>query len=168
LRDLTGSSNISLSRKDYEKNIPTQQTKTFKDMRLSQENENRQRTSNYQSTKTCRTQEIVSVKLQFPKSRRLRSRDEFRRIKKYGKRITGRAVIFDVLSEKFPYRRLGLTVSKRFGNAHLRNRFKRLVREVFRLNQYLLPPGLIIHVTPRQNIPMPSFQEIVEDFALLK
>lgn len=77
-------------------------------------------------------------------------------------------VIFDILCEKFPYRRLGLTVSKRFGNALLRNRFKRLVREAFRLTQYLLPPGLIIHVTPRQNIPMPSFQEILEDFTLLK
>ncbi len=109
----------------------------------------------------------MTLKLQFPKSRRLRSRDEFRRIKKYGKRITGRVVIFDVLSEKFSYRCLGLTVSKRFGNAHLRNRFKRLVREAFRLNQYLLPPGLILHVTPRQDVPMPTFQEILEDLTLL-
>ncbi len=136
-------------------------------MRLSQANENRQGTSNYQSTTARRTEEIVSLKLQFPKSRRLRSRDEFRRIKKYGKRITGRMVIFDILSEKFPFRRLGLSVSKRFGNALARNRFKRLVREAFRIHQYLLPPGLIIHVTPRQNGQMPTFQEILEDFSIL-
>jgi ribonuclease P protein component len=136
-------------------------------MRLSQANENRQGTSNYQSTTTVRTEEIVSLKLQFPKSRRLRSRDEFRRVKKYGKRITGRMVIFDVLSEKFPYRRLGVTVSKRFGNAVARNRFKRLVREAFRIHQYLLPPGLIVHVTPRPHVPMPTFQEILEEFILL-
>jgi ribonuclease P protein component len=137
-------------------------------MRLSQENENRQRTSNHQSSTTVGTQEIVSVKLQFPKSRRLKTRDEFRRIKKYGKRITGHAVIFDVLSEKFPYRRLGLTVSKRFGNALLRNRFKRLIREAFRLTQYQLPPGLILNVTPRPDTPMPTLKEILEDFALLR
>ena len=136
-------------------------------MRLSQANENRQGTSNYQSTKTVRTEEIVSVKLQFPKSRRLRSRDEFRRIKKYGKRITGRTVVFDVLTEKFPYRLLGVTASKRFGNAVARNRFKRLIREAFRIQQYLLPPGLVIHVSPRPNVPMPTFQEILEDFTLL-
>lgn len=136
-------------------------------MRLSQANENRQGTSNYQSTTTVRTEEIVSVKLQFPKSRRLRSRDEFRRIKKYGKRITGRTVIFDVLTEKFPYRLLGVTASKRFGNAVARNRFKRLIREAFRLQQYLLPPGLIINVSPRTNESMPTFQEILEDFTLL-
>ncbi len=109
----------------------------------------------------------MTLKLQFPKSRRLRSRDEFRRIKKYGKRITGRVVIFDVLSEKFSYRCLGLTVSKRFGNAHLRNRFKRLIREAFRLQQYLLPPGLTINASPRNNDSMPTFQEILEDFSLL-
>jgi ribonuclease P protein component len=136
-------------------------------MRLSQANENRQGTSNYQSTKTVRTEEIVSVKLQFPKSRRLRSRDEFRRIKKYGKKVTGRTVIFDVLTEKFPYRLLGVSVSKRFGNAVARNRFKRLIRETFRTQQYLLPPGLIIHVSPRPNVTMPTFQEILEDFTLL-
>ena len=136
-------------------------------MRLSQANENRQGTSNYQSTTKLRTEEIVSVKLQFPKSRRLRSRDEFRRIKKYGKRITGRTVIFDVLTEKFPYRLLGVTASKRFGNAVARNRFKRLIREAFRIKQYLLPPGLIINASPRNNDSMPTFQEILEDFSLL-
>ena len=136
-------------------------------MRLSQANENRQGTSNCQSTTKVWTEEIVSVKLQFPRSRRLRSRDEFRRVKKYGKRITGRTVIFDVLTEKFPYRLLGVTASKRFGNAVARNRFKRLIREAFRLQQYLLPPGLIINASPRTNGSMPTFQEILEDFTLL-
>jgi len=139
-------------------------------MRLSQTNENRQGTSNHQSTKTVRTEEIVSVKLSFPKSRRLRSRDEFRRIKKYGKKIIGRMVIFDVLTEKFPYRLLGVSVSKKFGNAVQRSRFKRLIREAFRLQQYRLPPGLVIHASPRSIRPngaMPSFQDVLEDFSIL-
>ena len=82
-------------------------------------------------------------------------------------RKLGRMVIFDVLSEKFPYRRLGITVSKRFGNAVARNRFKRLVREAFRIHQYLLPPGLIINISPRPNVSIPTFQEILEDFMIL-
>ncbi|HEX4839352.1 MAG TPA: ribonuclease P protein component [Rhabdochlamydiaceae bacterium] len=110
---------------------------------------------------------MVSVKLLFPKSRRLRSRDEFRRIKKYGKKIIGRVVIFDVLTEKFPYHLLGVSVSKRFGNAVWRSRFKRLIREAFRLQQYRLPPGLVIHASPRPNGTMPTFQEVLEDFAIL-
>ena len=136
-------------------------------MRLSQTNENRQGTSNHQSTKTVRTEEIVGVTLQFPKSRRLRSKDEFRRIKKYGKKLTGRAVVFDILTEKFPYRSLGVSVSKRFGNAVQRNRFKRLIREAFRLQQYRLPPGLVIHASPRPNTAMPTFQDILDDFSIL-
>ncbi|HEY5260467.1 MAG TPA: ribonuclease P protein component, partial [Rhabdochlamydiaceae bacterium] len=76
-------------------------------------------------------------------------------------------VIFDVLTEKFPYRLLGVTASKRFGNAVARNRFKRLIREAFRIQQYLLPPGLIINASPRLNDSMPTFQEILEDFSLL-
>jgi ribonuclease P protein component len=136
-------------------------------MRLSQKNENRQGASNYQSTPKFGTQETVGLKLKFPKSKRLRTRDEFRRIRKYGKRITGRAVIFDVLSEKFPYPRLGLTVSKQYGNAYRRNKFKRLTREAFRLAQPSLPPGLTIHATPRQDRDMPTFQEIAQDFSLL-
>ncbi len=78
--------------------------------------------------------------------------------------LHGHVVVFDVLTEKFPYRRLGVTVSKRYGNAVARNRFKRLIREAFRIQQYRLPPGLIIHVSPRSNDSMPTFQEILEDF----
>jgi ribonuclease P protein component len=120
-------------------------------MRLSQAYEDRQGTSNYQSPPPGRTEEIVSVKLEFPPSKRVRTRDEFRRIRKSGKKITGQVVVFDVLSEKTPYRhRLGLTVSKRFGNAVARNRFKRLIREAFRLTAIPSTPWLSINASPRR------------------
>lgn len=32
--------------------------------------------------------------------------------------------------------RLGITVTRKFGNAVLRNRFKRIVREIFRKNRH--------------------------------
>ncbi len=46
--------------------------------------------------------------------------------------------------------RLGLSVSRKVGNAVVRNRWKRRIREVFRLAQHQLPVGLDLVVRPRK------------------
>lgn len=46
--------------------------------------------------------------------------------------------------------RLGLTVSRKVGNAVERNRIKRLIREYFRLNRHLLGRPLDVNVIARQ------------------
>src|SRR3954469_11836101 len=47
--------------------------------------------------------------------------------------------------------RLGLSVSRKVGNAVVRNRFKRLFREAFRLTRAELPVGLDLIVIPRSS-----------------
>jgi ribonuclease P protein component len=47
------------------------------------------------------------------------------------------------------YPRLGLSVSRKLGTAVARNRWKRLLREVFRLSRPELPPGIDLVVIPR-------------------
>lgn len=50
-----------------------------------------------------------------------------------------------------PYSRLGLSVSKRLGNAVARNRWKRILREAFRLHREQLPAGLDLVIVPRES-----------------
>src|SRR5256885_8113737 len=45
--------------------------------------------------------------------------------------------------------RLGLSVSRKVGGAVVRNRWKRLIREAFRLSRPQLPQGLDLIVIPR-------------------
>lgn len=61
--------------------------------------------------------------------------------------------------------KLGITVSKRFGKAHERNRFKRIVREAFRLSRGTLSTPFFIHVKPRtaaKNATMPEVRAEIE------
>lgn len=82
----------------------------------------------------------------FPKSSRLTKRREFGKVSKFGSRHSGKWIFLEVLSNKERTSRLGITVTKKFGPSHERNRFKRLVREAYR--RVKLPPVDII-VRPR-------------------
>jgi ribonuclease P protein component len=52
-----------------------------------------------------------------------------------------------------PHSRLGLSVSRKVGNAVVRNRWKRLLREAFRLTRTKLPSGVDLIVIPRGKEP---------------
>jgi ribonuclease P protein component len=85
----------------------------------------------------------------FPAECRLRSRDDFRRV--YERRCSaadGRLVVLG-LENGQPHSRLGLSVSRKVGNAVVRNRWKRLLRESFRKTRSQLPAGLDLIVIPR-------------------
>ena len=138
-------------------------------MRLSQENEDCQRASNHQSSAPKRSQ--TTLRLTFPKSARLTTRDEFRRVQREGKRTQGQYLILTCMIKDFtcqrPCQRLGESVSKQFGSAVKRNLFKRRVREAFRAEKHRLPPGISVHISPRNGMGMPTLAHIKADFKLI-
>lgn len=71
------------------------------------------------------------------RSDRLRKRADFLRTSRQGKRLVGKFLCIDV--RRAPRLRFGITASKKYGDAPERNRFKRLVRETFRLEKAHLP-----------------------------
>ncbi len=77
----------------------------------------------------------------FSKRVRLRKRSEFIRVSAEGIRRTAPNFIIVCVRNDLMHPRLGITVSKRVGNAVCRNRIKRFVREFFRNNQQFFFPA---------------------------
>jgi len=65
-------------------------------------------------------------------------------------RFFGDQISVDVRQGRSLSAKLGITVSRKFGKAHDRNRFKRVVREAFREIYHSLPQDLELNVLPRK------------------
>jgi len=88
---------------------------------------------------------IGSGPARFPKHARLRKRSDFLRVQRNGRRHhTDHFVVLSVLNTG-PTSRIGITVSTRVGNAVVRNRVKRMVREILRTSWRVIdPPGDVV------------------------
>lgn len=134
-------------------------------MRISQENENSQGATSDQSPPQSRPQE--TLRLKFPKAARLRSQQDYRGVFKANRRIQGQHIAISFRTGVTSRPKLGITVSKKYGKAHDRNLFKRLVREAFREIYYLFPQDLEINVMPRPDLTQPTKKGILQDLTQL-
>lgn len=153
---------------EHEKDLPTEQKKAPEDMGISQKNEDLSRTQDRKPQAQTRAQAPVRLtRLTFPKAARIRTRRHYSSVMKAGKRVMGESILIDYRLGYATRPKLGITVSRKHGKAHERNRFKRLVREAFRTYALKLPHDLEIHVLPRSMMSSLTKKGIQEDLNLL-
>ena len=63
--------------------------------------------------------------------------------------------------------RVGITVSKKLGKAHIRNRTRRRIREVYRLNEEKFQPGWDIVVVARTRAVDAPFEKLTKSYLAL-
>ncbi|RMG48732.1 MAG: ribonuclease P protein component [Acidobacteria bacterium] len=83
----------------------------------------------------------------FPPAARLRKRREFLAVYERGVRVPGPLLVLFVVPRREGGARLGITTTRRLGSAVVRNRLRRLVREVFRRHRHRMPSwDLVVNV----------------------
>ncbi len=103
----------------------------------------------------------------FPKSFRLLHRSEFRRVYEEGQRRSTTLCAIFSRPNGLRETRLGITAPARLGNAVLRNRVKRRLREVFRLNRSTIPGGWDMVINPRAEVAKIPFESLVREILRL-
>jgi ribonuclease P protein component len=98
----------------------------------------------------------------FRPEERIRRRAEFQQVYTQGVRIHGRYSTLFVLATKRTVGRLGIAATKKLGGAVVRNRAKRLIREVFR--RHKIASGLDIVVVPRRELLDASLTVLEADY----
>lgn len=109
-------------------------------------------------------------RLAFPKAVRLRRRAEFLKVQDAGHKISADVVLALVLPNKRPdgVTRLGLTVSSKVGNAVVRNRVRRRLRELVRTRRQRLPKGLDMVLIARNSAAAADWGSFVRAFDRLE
>ena len=96
----------------------------------------------------------------FPKSDRLLNSSQFTRVLRRGKGAADGTLVVHLLRSPHSDRsRLGVTIPKKTGNAVVRNRWKRLIREAFRTQRDQIPNGYDIVARPKKNA-SPSWRQV--------
>ena len=100
----------------------------------------------------------------FPKSDRILKRDRFREVYDTGRKIQATYFTAFVLLNQGKKPRIGITATRKSGNSVERNRARRLVREAFRKNKWLVPNGVDIVINVKHRLVEASYSEFEGDF----
>jgi len=103
----------------------------------------------------------------FPSRSRVRKRVEFLKIQDGGLRVSTPRFVLILSASAAPHGsgpRLGITASRRVGNAVVRSRAKRLIREAFRATRELWPAGIDLVVIVKRATGESKLDTVVTEF----
>ncbi len=94
---------------------------------------------------------FLMKRFSFPKKKRLVRNRQFKAVLARGLRLSNGLLTLCMAENDCGYPRLGVSVSKSCGNAVVRNRLKRLLREAFRQSQDRIPAGFdyLLMISPQ-------------------
>ena len=107
----------------------------------------------------------TSRSLPFNRAMRIKQGRDFARVRQKGERLVKGCLIANwqqLPPSSIP--RLGVVTSSRIGNAVIRNRARRLLREVFRLHQHDLARPVDLVLIARPSIAGKKFSDVEQDF----
>jgi ribonuclease P protein component len=90
----------------------------------------------------------------------LKKRWEFVRVYSSGRSLANEIAVIYWFKNELPVTRVGFSVSKKVGNAVVRNRLRRLFREAFRLYADKVQPGVDIVFIVRRSAVGSNFHDI--------
>ena len=97
----------------------------------------------------------------------LKKNHEFRRLYQRGASAAGGCLVISCRRNRLGRNRLGLTASVKIGGAVVRNRARRRMREVYRLNNSRLRQGWDLVLVARSKTPTVAWQELSDTFLRL-
>ncbi len=98
---------------------------------------------------------------------RLVSRSEFSRVYKNGRSVADKILVLYYLPNLKGHTRFGFTVGKKIGKAVTRNRYKRILREICRINIQLVLDGYDCVLIARPGIVEENYKTIEKSFIKL-
>lgn len=101
----------------------------------------------------------------FAPAEHIRRRVDFQRAYDAGEKVHGRFMTLFVRANGAEHARLGIAATRKIGGAVVRNRAKRLAREIFR--HHKPTRGLDVVVVPRREFPDAAYLELEREFSAL-
>lgn len=105
--------------------------------------------------------------MKFSRIQRLLTKREYREVYNFGQKYVGNKILIFYRLARSPNPRLGITITKKWGKAHDRNRFKRVIREAYRTEYPKLPLNLELTIHPRKSYKELIPEEVKQDLRTL-